>query len=297
MRVRWNVSGPFAVASKSPVCPDRLPSERRMRARAIIDLLSRVRAAWHPFTTAVEPARSVSFEMPDRTNQLRADAAAGVATLAYGAVLNRLLPEAVHVPTSLAAATAWLAAARRAGVSIAGLGLAPDRLGAGLRTGVAVAAPIVAGIGTASRVPVAAPYFDDARVRDFRRGRAAYEAVIRIPIATALGEELIFRGALLGLFGRKRSTTVAVAASSLLFGIWHVLPTLESLAANSPENGDHSAAHKLGVVAGTVAATAAAGVGFALLRLRSGSVLAPAIVHAAINSSAFVAARQNRPAR
>ena len=76
-----------------------------------------------------------------------------------------------------------------------------------------------------------------------------------------------------------------------MFGVWHVLPTLESLAANPPDDGDHSAAHKIGVVAGTVAATTAAGVGFSLLRLRSRSVLAPVIVHAAINSSAFIAAR------
>jgi membrane protease YdiL (CAAX protease family) len=67
---------------------------------------------------------------------------------------------------------------------------------------------------------------------------------------------------------------------------------LEGLALNPPEDGDHSVAHKFGVVAGTVAATTAAGVGFSLLRLRSGSVLAPVIVHAAINSSAFIAARQ-----
>ncbi len=227
-----------------------------------------------------------------RERRYRAEAAAGVATLAYGAVLNRLLPEAVHIPASLTAAAAWLTAARRAGVSVAGLGLASDRLRTGARVGLAVGAPIVAGIAAASRAGATSDYFDDARVRGATPRKAAYEAALRIPIATALGEELIFRGALLGLFGRRHSTVTAVAASSLLFGMWHVLPTLESLALNPPEDGDHSATHKLGVVAGTVAATTAAGVGFSLLRLRSGSVLAPVIVHAAINSSAFIAARR-----
>ena len=227
-----------------------------------------------------------------REDRYRADTAAAVATLAYGAVLNRVLPEVVHVPASLTAAATWLTAARRAGVSVAGLGLAPERLRAGARVGLVVGAPIVAGIAAASRVHATSGYFDDARVRGATPRKVAYEAAVRIPIATALGEELIFRSALLGLFRRKHSTVTAVAASSLLFGVWHVLPTLESLARNPPADGDHSVIHKLGVVAGTVAATTAAGVGFSLLRLRSGSVLAPVIVHAAINSSAFIAARQ-----
>jgi uncharacterized protein len=238
-------------------------------------------------------SRQRNGSKPRREARYRADAAAGVATLAYGAVLNRLLPEIVHIPVSLTAAATWLTAARRSGVSVAGLGLAPDRVRAGARIGLAVGAPIVVGITAASRVRATSGYFDDARVRGASPRRAAYEAAARIPIATALGEELIFRGALLGLFRRKHSTVVAVAASSLLFGVWHVLPTLEGLALNPPEDGDHSAAHKLGVVAGTVAATTAAGVGFSLLRLQSGSVLAPVIVHAAVNSSAFIAARQN----
>ncbi|MFL6223389.1 MAG: hypothetical protein ACJ75K_11320 [Actinomycetes bacterium] len=37
--------------------------------------------------------------------------------------------------------------------------------------------------------------------------------------------------------------------------------------------------------------TAAAGLGFSWLRFRGDSVVAPAVVHAALNSSAFVAAR------
>ena len=42
-----------------------------------------------------------------------------------------------------------------------------------------------------------------------------------------------------------------------------------------------------GATAAVVAVTAAAGVGLAALRLRSGSVAAPVIVHAALNMAAF----------
>jgi len=44
-------------------------------------------------------------------------------------------------------------------------------------------------------------------------------------------------------------------------------------------------------VAGNVAVTGAAGAVFGWLRLRSGSVLAPLLAHAALNDSALVAAR------
>ena len=46
-----------------------------------------------------------------------------------------------------------------------------------------------------------------------------------------------------------------------------------------------------GAVLASVLVTAAAGLGFSWLRFRGDSVVAPAVVHAALNSSAFVAAR------
>ena len=44
-------------------------------------------------------------------------------------------------------------------------------------------------------------------------------------------------------------------------------------------------------MAGNVAVTGAAGAAFGWLRLRSGSVLAPLLAHAALNDSALVAGR------
>ncbi len=42
----------------------------------------------------------------------------------------------------------------------------------------------------------------------------------------------MFRGALLGLFLRRHTRPTAVLASSTRFGLWHVLPTLDTLDAN-----------------------------------------------------------------
>jgi membrane protease YdiL (CAAX protease family) len=220
------------------------------------------------------------------------DVAAGIVTLAYGAVLNQLLPDAAHVPANVAAAATVLTLARRGGASLADLGLSPESLRAGALVGFTVAAPIVAGIGLAASAPATGRYFNDARVLRASRRRAAYETAIRIPIGTALGEELLFRGALLALFRRRYSTAGAVAVSSLLFGLWHVLPALQSVADNLSDETPDEKLGTLARVAGAVAATTVAGVGFAILRLRSKSILAPVIVHAAVNSSAFIAARR-----
>jgi membrane protease YdiL (CAAX protease family) len=221
---------------------------------------------------------------PGRGHRLGA-VAAGAATLGYSALLNRVLPPAVHVPGNLTAGAALATGARQLGVSVGDLGLAPRNAGRGARIGALVGVPIVGAIATAATRPSTQPLFADHRVRRLTERQARYEAAIRIPLGTALGEELIFRGALFGLLRRRHSTLTAVAVSSIVFGFWHVLPAIDGLHPRDEET--RVATH----VAGTVAATTAAGVGFCVLRLWSGSIIAPAIVHAMVNTSAFVAAR------
>jgi membrane protease YdiL (CAAX protease family) len=75
--------------------------------------------------------------------------------------------------------------------------------------------------------------------------------------------------------------------SSALFGLWHVLPTLDALAAN---NLAGSAAARTVAVMGAVALTGVVGVIFCALRLRSGSLVAPAVAHVATNSLGALAA-------
>lgn len=216
--------------------------------------------------------------------------AAGAATLGYSALLNRVLPPAVHVPGNLTAGVALAAGARQLGASVGDLGLAPRNAGRGVRIGAMVGVPLVGAITAAAARPSTQPLFADHRVRQLSTSRARYEAAIRIPLGTALGEELIFRGALFGLLRRRHSTITAMAVSSLVFGLWHVLPAIDGLQPGDATSGfgkTRVATH----VAGTVAATTAAGVGFCLLRLWSGSIIAPTIVHAMVNTTAFVAAR------
>jgi uncharacterized protein len=244
----------------------------------------------------VEPPlypRSAVTRSRRRDRRYLRELAAGAVALGYGAVLNRLLPDAVHVPANTAAAAAFAVAVRRDGATLEDLGLAAERVRPGIRTGLAYALPTVAGVACAAAVPATRRFFADRRVVELSDERAAYEVAIRIPFGTALAEELIFRGALFAVLRRRGSTARALALSSLLFGLWHVFPAVDALPAHA--TGATRARHHPGrwvlAASGTVLATTVAGYGFGRLRARSGSVFAPALVHAALNTSAFVATR------
>lgn len=214
----------------------------------------------------------------------RAVALLAGALLAYSAVA---VDPAWYVVVNLVVAAVLVAGARRAGLSWGELGLDRRALAAGLRLGGLVAAVVAAGLALAVAVPALHPLLEDERVAGAGWGLVAYRALVRIPLGTALLEEVAFRGVLLAGWRRVAGTWVAVAGSSVVFGLWHVRPTLELLDANNLAAG---AAATGFAVAGAVALTAAAGVGFCWLRLRSGSLAAPFVAHAAMNSLALVAA-------
>ena len=202
------------------------------------------------------------------------------------------LPGRARFATNLAAAATSIGIARGQGAGWSDLGLGRDTTGPGLRWGLGVGGLAALGVTVAARTSRLADHFVDERVGAHGSRRARYELVARIPLETALAEEIIFRGALLGLALRQRSTVAAVATSSALFGLWHVVPTWTGHdgSALGSAIGTHRSA-RLGSVVVAVATTGLAGAAFATLRLRSGSVLAPVLAHAALNMAAFAATR------
>ena len=192
-----------------------------------------------------------------------------------------------YVVANVAATAVLLAAARASGLSWADLGLARRRLAAGARWGGACAAVVAAGYGTALAVPALRPLLGDARVAGLDGGELAGQVLVRIPLGTVLWEEVAFRGVLLATLGRLLSRRGATGVSAALFGLWHVRPTLGALAANDLAGGPLA---RTGAVVLACLGTAAAGVLFAELRLRSGSLLAPALLHLATNCRGLLAA-------
>jgi membrane protease YdiL (CAAX protease family) len=221
----------------------------------------------------VAPTRA-RIRLPDRVAT-----ALTVAAVAGSAVSEHLLPSAWWLrPVDAALLLAW---ARLCGLSWVQLGLGRDRLASGLRWGFGaiglVALVYVAGV----LLPLTRPLFQDARYH-VPAGSGLYTALVVIPLGTIVLEEVAFRSVLWGMFARHSRTWVVLAATSLLFGLWHVLPSLHLGSAN-PGVAGAIGTNPVVVVAATVLFTAAGGAVFGELRRRSGSVLASAGAHWATN--------------
>ena len=187
----------------------------------------------------------------------------------------------------MVAAATLLAAARWAGLAWEELGLARRRLPAGLAWGGVCVATIAAAYVVALVVPALRPLLTDARVGGMDGAEITYQTLVRVPFGTVLWEEIAFRGVLLAALMRLYSVRVATVVSCALFGIWHIRPTLSAVAANDFVDG--ALAHRRVVLVACLG-TAVAGVLFTLLRLRSGSLLAPVLLHLATNSLGTLAA-------
>ena len=128
----------------------------------------------------------------------------------------------------------------------------------------------------------------DKRVSGLHGGELAFHVLVRIPVGTAIVEELVFRGVLFSLW-RFVDTSAFTAAlyPSIAFGLWHVAPTVIGLRMNDPEVDKHRI---LVAVVAAVLATTGVGLGFAWLRVVTGGLLAPILLHAGVNSVGVLAA-------
>lgn len=212
------------------------------------------------------------------------------ALVVYSSVTNlRPTGNATYVIRNVVTGVVLVLIARAAGLSWEELGLDRQDLSAGLRWGwltVLIAAVALAGAAAlADRFPVVGRLLSDRRA-DLEPDELAVHAFVRIPIGTAVFEEIAFRAVLLGAFLAVTSTPWAVAWSSVAFGLWHVVPALRRLDINDVEDP----AARRGSVIGAVVFTGLAGVLFCLLRLGSGSVMAPILAHAAVNSLGLLVA-------
>lgn len=212
-----------------------------------------------------------------------------VVALVIGNILsNRVVPAAFYVPTNVAV-TAVIVTLASFEVGRRDLGLTEWRRGA--TWGGAVVAFGLAVYLTAAVLPPTRGLFDDSRV-DGGLGRMLYEVFVRIPFGTVLLEETAFRGVLPAVFARRMSVVRAVLLSSLMFGLWHVLPSL-SLNEVNPVLGSilgDGVAATIGGVVFAVVGTFFVGLWLSFLRYRSGSLLAPVLAHVASNSVAYAMA-------
>ncbi|MFI6875237.1 lysostaphin resistance A-like protein [Streptomyces sp. NPDC050400] len=178
----------------------------------------------------------------------------------------------------------------RAGGDRADLGLARGSLGTGARWALTLIGIVAAGYLCAAALPATRHLFEDTRNEGLTGAEVLLKSFVMVPVGTVLLEEVAFRGVLYGLILRMRGPVPAIVWSSLLFGLWHILPSLD-LASDKPALNSTFGSSVIGTVLvelGTVLFTAAAGCLFCLLRRRSNSLLAPMGLHWATNSWGYV---------
>jgi uncharacterized protein len=193
------------------------------------------------------------------------------------------------VPTCVAAAALLVALARRDGCSWSALGLGRESLEPGLRWAGALVAAVLLGYLVAVALPPTRQAFADTRATSLSGAALLWHLLVRIPLGTALLEEVAFRGVVYAMVERRRGVRAAVVGSSLLFGLWHVLPSLGLRRANAAV-ADVLGSGPAGAVVAAVAATTLAGVVFCELRRRSGGLLAPFALHWALNALGLLVA-------
>ena len=234
-------------------------------------------------------AREGAFPAPAPRVPLRLAVVVTVALLAVVNVVDVRVAHAALVAGPVSAAV-LLGLARLAGLGWAELGLGPGTWRRGMTWAAVIIGVAALVLAAGAALPLTRAAFRDSRYHLGWAG-ALLTAFVLIPVGTVLLEEVAFRGVLWGLLCRRGGPVLATAASSALFGLWHILPSL-GLAGDNPAIGGavgQGRPAQVITVAGTVAFTAASGVVFCELRRRSGSLLAPAGLHWAVNGLSVLA--------
>lgn len=191
--------------------------------------------------------------------------------LMYGFILALYIPSKYHLLINSIVAVLAISIGHYAGLSFDDMGLGVHFILSGM---------VVAGICSVAvmlLIAIGSILIPDSVLhkltpdRISKPSKVAYETAVRIPLSTALSEEVLFRGVLLGVFMQITTPLMSILSSSLIFGIWHIGPALRDF-------------NKISVVP-IVIATAIAGMFFCWLQFVSNSIIAPWLVHWTINSS------------
>jgi membrane protease YdiL (CAAX protease family) len=205
------------------------------------------------------------------------------ALVVYNNVANRWAPFNgwLFVPMNVAAAAAALFA------GLEGFELSTHQAGIGFDWGGAVIG-VLAGLAVVALVSGGLLFestrrrLADERVAHLEGAGLVYQVIVRVPLGTALVEEIAFRGIAFGAL-RHLGDVEAALISSAAFGLWHISPTINLIEANNPSAPP---LRKLAGVAGAVAFTSLAGLLLVWLRVETGDISAPLLLHAVVNGGA-----------
>lgn len=210
-----------------------------------------------------------------------------VLILLYGTVLARLVPRRYHIVLNIGIAVTAIVLGLGFGLTPRDMGISLHTVASGIVVAILASTLIALFTLVVALIPPLRRFFLGDNLSHASGKLIAFEAGIRIPFSTALIEEVLFRGVLLGLLLAHHPTLIALLLSSIIFGLWHIFPTIATL-----EQNDVTAAaiegkrhRKYAGVVGTVTITTIAGLLFGYFRILANSIIAPWLLHWTINSS------------
>ncbi len=212
-----------------------------------------------------------------------------VALIAFNVVNNRVAPQGHYLLWAFGGSFGLLAIGVLDGNSWTDMGLGWGYIIPGLIWGVGSVAVVTTGYVLAATFRKGRDAMHDERVAALSGPRLMFQALVEVPFGTVLFEEIAFRAVLFSMLARRFGVVPAIIISSILFGLWHILPSIgthEQSAALGSVVGEGRRGNIL-AVALSVLTTSIAGVVFAGLRLVSGSVLAPMGLHWATNGMGY----------
>ncbi|MFM7598418.1 MAG: lysostaphin resistance A-like protein [Actinomycetota bacterium] len=212
-----------------------------------------------------------------------------VALIAFNVVTKRLAPEGHHLLWAMGGSFGLLALGILDGNNWTDMGLGWTYLIPGVLWGVGCVVVVTAGYLIAASFRRGRDAMHDERVAELSGPRLMFQALVQVPFAVVLFEEIAFRAVLFSMLARRFGVVWAVVISAILFGLWHILPSIgshEQSAALGSVVGEGRRGNVLAVVL-SVLTTTIAGVIFAGLRIVSGSVIAPMGLHWATNGMGY----------
>ena len=213
----------------------------------------------------------------------------GVALIVLNIVNNRIAPQTHYLLWAFVGSVVLLAIGLLDGSDFTDMGLGFSYLLPGLVwAGVSIAAvTLLYLIGSAFKKTREA--FADQRIGALSGGKLLFQSLVEVPLGTVLLEEIAFRAVLFSMLARRFDLTTSIVISAIAFGLWHILPSIGTHEGNPALGsvvGSGRRASILAVVA-SVVTTTFAGILFTLMRIFSGSVIAPMGFHWATNGLGY----------
>jgi membrane protease YdiL (CAAX protease family) len=225
--------------------------------------------------------------MPFITEQFAREIALIALILLYGTVLAKLVPPKYHIFLNIFIAVIAILLGYGFGLSLSEMGIGAGYILKGILIALALSAIITLATLIIALIPFLRHFFLGEDLAHAKGPLIAFEAAIRIPFSTALVEEVLFRGVLLGLLLTHYPTIIAITYAAIVFGLWHIFPTIKSLEHNDAAAslvGDKKSRQTIGVL-GAVTVTTIAGLLFGYARVLANSIVAPWLIHWSINAS------------